>query len=1585
MAIELPGYVVDVFYFLDLPWPNVDEDELRGWASDLRRFGTEFTGHSGRARRVTEDLAASSSSDALHTIASAWQRWDGLFAALAPAMGIFADALDVAADEVVAQKLIVIEQAIQLVAELAATTVGAFFTFGADEAAAPLEILGTKEIVQGCLRVLENEIIGRVAGYAAGILSDDVSATLTRDLFGGLNLAGTGDVLRADYETITGASRQVQEVGDEADESSRSTWSSAESRQIETPGVGGGWPVTAVLKQLLERMAELVFSQLPRLFLGLLRDTWAYLSHVVAAFKETDEALARDAEREDSALQETAAGGLAIGASEHFTGDVETGGIGGGDGGGAPGEDEQGLEGDAGTAGGQPSEGNGSAPTAGDPVDIVSGQMLLTAVDLELPGVLSLILRRAYASSYRAGRLFGPGWSSTLDQRVQVDADGIRFAGDDAQILNYALPPQSSEPVLPVAGARWPLSWDRLTDTITIGDPGRGWTLEFDGTAVDGTAGVMAGGRDTRYLTRITDRNGNVIVISRDRYGLPTEVAHSGGYRVGITAAGPRVEGLRLLGPAVGQSAVGNQTRARNQADEPGTEIVRYGYDSFGRLVQVTNLSGAPYTYEYDRADRITAWVDRSGYRYQYDYDEDGRVVRGTGDGGYLSATFGYDTNRRVTTVTNSLGHASTYHHDEHGHLTMAVNPEGGAVTTEFDQYGRLLSHTDELGRRTRFVLDENGDPVRSIDPNGDPTDIRYSELGLIAAITSGGVTRAEYAYDERGNLLTETDACGAVTRYEYDDHGGMNSITDALGNTTAIERDPAGLILSVTDALGRTNRVTRDRFGRVVELTDAYGARSLLVRRPDGLVTARVTPDGSREEWEYDAGARVVGHRDQTGALTRFEPGPFGRLLARVQPDEARFDFAYDAEFRLTAVSAARGTTITSGDVSWTYEYDPAGRLVSESDFNGRTQRYSRDAAGQLLELTGTDGRSTVFTYDSTGELIERRDPSGAVTTFNYDATGFLITAASPQCTVEYTRDRAGRVLAETVDGRSLRYEYDPLGRCTRRVTPTGIVSEWTYDATDHPLTLATTAGHIAFTYDDLGREITRSMSGGVTLNQTWDVRHRLTGQAIWAAADTSGASGGMAAALVDRRSVSQRIYSYSPNDLLTAVTDSVAGHRAITVTPAGRVAEVSGEDWTEHYAYDLLGNITYAEFAHGAGGGARAEDRAYSGTLLRATSGRSGATGRSYDYDDRGRLTRKRSRTLSGKRQEWRYTWDDDDQLIQVVTPDQGTWTYQYDPFGRRIVKQRLGGAGAVTESVQFTWDETRVTEQVAVRADGSRHSVTWDWEPGTWRAATQTERQWSSASQTDFDQRFFSIVTDLAGGADQFVSVSGQVTRGATADIWGRPVSGGGVPGPSPLGKPGQYRDEETGLDYNYFRYYDPETGRYLTGDPLGLEPAPNQYAYVINPLAWIDPLGLGSQSGQSGGRYGLMKPANPKGFPNGSYEINHIPAQDSWLQLGLADSLSEHSGPAIRMDYNDHRDFISTGSSLESFEWRAEQARLIKQGEFDKAMQMDIEEIRRVHGMKYDAAIKEMVGDMPENKGFQRFLQKNGWKIRYCLLQ
>jgi len=55
-------------------------------------------------------------------------------------------------------------------------------------------------------------------------------------------------------------------------------------------------------------------------------------------------------------------------------------------------------------------------------------------------------------------------------------------------------------------------------------------------------------------------------------------------------------------------------------------------------------------------------------------------------------------------------------------------------------------------------------------------------------------------------------------------------------------------------------------------------------------------------------------------------------------------------------------------------------------------------------------------------------------------------------------------------------------------------------------------------------------------------------------------------------------------------------------------------------------------------------------------------------------------------------------------------------------------------------------------------------------------------------------------------------------------------------------GQYFDSEAGLHYNSFRYYDPEVGRFITQDPLGLEGSSNLYAYVPSPITWVDPLGL-----------------------------------------------------------------------------------------------------------------------------------------------
>ncbi|MFF8313232.1 DUF6531 domain-containing protein [Streptomyces lydicus] len=1225
-----------------------------------------------------------------------------------------------------------------------------------------------------------------------------------------------------------------------------------------------------------------------------------------------------------------------------------------GPGSGRPGKSDPSLAGPS--KGGQPSNGNIGCHTAGDPVDVVSGQMITNEKDLELPGLLPLVLRRAYASSYVGGRLFGPGWSSTLDQRVEIDTKGIHYAGDDAQILHYPLPTHAGEHVYPEAGARWPLTWDQQSDTIRIEDPDRGWTRHFT------PSGTVTGpGRTIRAITELTDRNDHRITFERDETGTPTEVCHTGGYRIAVdtihTAAGLRIEGLRLLdGAGTGL----------------GTVVVGYEYYPGGQLAGVVNSSGLPYEYEYDDADRITTCTDRNGRCYSYVYDDEGRVVRGIGEGGHLSARFRYDTAGRTTTVTDSLGHATEYHYDEQQHVTKTVDPLGNTTRTDYDEAGRVIARTDEINRTTRFDLDAHGNPIRITEPDGTTIELDYTELRQLAAVRRGDTVLASFAYDTRGNVLTTTDASGARTSRQYDEQGRLVSVTDPLGQTRHTTTNSAGLITAITDAAGHTVHATYDAFGRVIAATNSLGFTNRFEYRTEGEITRRFHPDGAVETWVHDPEGLVVEHRDRAGAVTRFEIGPFGKLTGKTLPDGEVQRFAYDTELQLL--------TVTMDGASWQYRYDEAGHLVSETDFNDRSFTYRLDGADQLLESIDAAGRTTACTYDRLGRLVEHVSHDGTATVLTYDDAGLLKRVAGRGSVLEYSHDVTGRMLSETVDGRTTSYTYDALGRRTSRTTPTGLVSTWTYDANDQPTSLTNPFGQLAFAYDAGGRETSRHFGSGAALTQSWDACDRLATQAIWAR-DLTGGDGEGA-----YTNTQERTYGYRADGMPTVVTDRLRGRRDFELTPAGRITRVSAESWNESYAYDPLGNITHAHDTR-MPDNASAGERAYSGTLLRS-AGRT-----SYAYDDRGRLVRMLIRTLSGKRREWRYTWNAEDQLVRVDTPRRGSWTYTYDPLGRRLTKQRLvegDGRQAAAEETVFVWDGTQLIEQYSALADGSCRTLTWDWEPGTWTPLSQTERTWhpnQTATQSLIDERFYAIVTDVTDTPSELVTPDGRIAWSSHTDTWGEAIRGTGRRTRAcPLGRPGQYHDDESDLEYNYFRYYDPATGRYLSSDPLGLDGGPNPHSYVPNPFFWIDPLGLAKRQPQGwGGSHYSLRPSNwTDGSDTNSYERNHVPARAAYVGVG-GTQLGYGAGPAIRMEYDDHRNFISTGSGRASDQWRADQRALIAQGKFDEAMKKDIDEIRRVHGTKYDAAIKEMVDHLPHNKGFQKYLSDNGWKIRSCLLK
>ncbi len=140
MSLELPGWVADAFNLIGLPWPGIDEDQLRGWATDVRAYSAEITDLASRSRSAVAAVAAHDESAFTRTLTSKWDHHHSVITGLCGPLEVFALALDVAADAVVAQKIVVIGAAVALAGEVIATQGEALLTFGLAEAEVPAEV-----------------------------------------------------------------------------------------------------------------------------------------------------------------------------------------------------------------------------------------------------------------------------------------------------------------------------------------------------------------------------------------------------------------------------------------------------------------------------------------------------------------------------------------------------------------------------------------------------------------------------------------------------------------------------------------------------------------------------------------------------------------------------------------------------------------------------------------------------------------------------------------------------------------------------------------------------------------------------------------------------------------------------------------------------------------------------------------------------------------------------------------------------------------------------------------------------------------------------------------------------------------------------------------------------------------------------------------------------------------------------------------------------------------------------------------------------------------------------------------------------
>jgi RHS repeat-associated protein len=748
---------------------------------------------------------------------------------------------------------------------------------------------------------------------------------------------------------------------------------------------------------------------------------------------------------------------------------------------------------------------------------------------------------------------------------------------------------------------------------------------------------------------------------------------------------------------------------------------------------------------------------------------------------------------------------------------------------------GDLWKVTNALGQVTEtLAYDAAGRDLSVKEANGVVTDYTYSPRGWLISVKVRGTNNGSEADDRitlmeywpTGQVKKITQPDGAFTAYAYDAAHRLTDVTDNAGNTIHYTLDNAG---------NRLKEDTKDAGGTLKRtLSRVYNQLGQLVTQAD----ASANPT----DFAYDANGNATSATDALARVTQSEYDPLNRLkrtLQNVGGIAAETKFTYDALDRLAEVTDPKGlkTTYTHnglGDLTQqvspdtgttSYTYDSAGNRATQTDARNKTTTYSHDALNRLTGMGyATNALNVTYTYDATQAVCATGE------TFS---VGRLTRMQDGSGTTQYCYDRFGDLTrkVQTSNGvvLELAYAYDPVGRLTGMTYPDGAVVDYVRDAqgriTETGVTAAGSARQVLLTgatYHPFGPVAGWTYGNGRTLTRTLDLDGR---PATVHDPDIGGLSVGFGYDEVGRltelglpgSTLPQASLAYDALGRLTQFKDGPTGTPIDTYgyDPTGNRTSMTTSTGTTAYTYPATRHRLAS-----VGGIARTFDAAGNTAAI-------GGTARQFVYDDTGRLNgvkqngaTVRNYRYNGKGERTR-GWVGSGNNTYTLYDENGHWLGDYDNAGTAI-QQAIWmddlPIGLQTGSVAtLSYIEPDHLGSPRVVIDPVADTAIWKW--------------------------------DLKGEA-----------FGATAPE--EDPDGNGVAFTLDLRFPGQRYDAATGLNYNYFRDYEPSTGRYVQSDPIGLGGGVSTYAYVSgNPVTRIDPDGLVAWS------VGIFQVTSGKGLGTG----------------------------------------------------------------------------------------------------------------------
>jgi len=888
----------------------------------------------------------------------------------------------------------------------------------------------------------------------------------------------------------------------------------------------------------------------------------------------------------------------------------------------------------------------------------------------------------------------------------------------------------------------------------------------------------------------------------------------------------------------------------------PNGETARFAYDFSGNYVTVTDPAGKVTQLTRDSRGAILEIRDPAGQSWRYRYDERAKqTTKVNPEGG--TDRYSYDHFGNRTNHVDVYGNTNTFAYTPAGLLARRLTPQGRVTEYEYDAFGqktllrRLFKGTDGSTRSAEehFRYDRTGQLIETLDPTG---------------------YRISSVYDAAGRLTKQTDTLGRTNELRYDAEGNRTVQLFDDGTEARFQFDAMNRTVFQTDRYGREATTSYDKLGRITSETKVDGTRVAHIYDANGFEKENVVNDGTNHfhyspQWSFDRQAIL-----ENGPLDSKNPAAIENSTGE------RADFVLDSNGRVAQISNGVNSAITVLQDSFNFPSSvnvPGQKPLGVStDVGGRIEKidakvigalaYTYTSDGQLKSVSDANGHITEVDYNHLGQRTTKKDSNGHVTRWNYDDQGRLISRILPAGNTDRFWYQGGSLVATNISaaGQTNVTEYDEFWRL-RALSVNGVLAkQFTYDLKGRITSVTNRSGAFGYEYDAKGKLSAMTYPGGLRVTYHYDEFGRKTN--------------------VTSRSVSLGI-RYAPSGTLSALHDNYGnGVTFDSVTRSNQMAIRSGNGILALRTYDALNNLISIAVtrSNDAIVGMRTFNFSPEGHLTNINDNSTGDV--RYGYDDAGRLTSQKSASLgldeeyfldpvgnrvseiiSGIRQNsaygpndeilargiakfrfggngemlertessntWQYSFDDENRLSEVRTPEAKIIRYAYDPDGN-LFSRSING----------------VIDYYVADIEGGRGVVI-----AKYSANGNLASLWGRTGNALFWERTSSRTnychSDEMASAWLFTDQSGNLSQNIYYDAFGRKLQPDG-PGELSPAFNGSLYDAAAQIYLMGARAYQPELGRFLTRDTEeGTEQVPftgHPYIYAAaNPVAFKDPSG------------------------------------------------------------------------------------------------------------------------------------------------